>query len=207
MISFSLLIYIDIQSRYSHFFLYPQMRDYFIFHYGGRFSRCIALPFGWGRSPLWFTNFMRGFVQHMRNRYQYRVLPYIYNSLVAAAPAGRCTTDEDASRAREVVYNLFNRLGLVHKVGKGLLEGSRQIDHLGMHIDNGAMHVFVADLKVLFIRQLSKKILLLVQLNRRLINPHLLEHFCGACIALSIALPLACFFTRSLYFEMADAKR
>lgn len=40
----------DIQSGYRHFFLHPDIRDYFLFHYEGRYYRCIALPFGWGRS-------------------------------------------------------------------------------------------------------------------------------------------------------------
>lgn len=196
----------DIHAGYRHFYLHPQMRDYFLFHYGGRYYRCIALPFGWGRSPMWFTKFMRGFVRHLRTRHAYRVLPYIDDFLVAAAPAGRPATEEDAAKARAVVSDLFNRLGLVRKVGKGCWEGSRTIDHLGMHIDTEAMRVFVANRKVLRVRQLSKQILLLAQRNRRLINRDLLEHFCGVCVALSLALPLARFYTRSLYFDMAGAR-
>jgi hypothetical protein len=41
----------DIKSSYRHFRLAPRMRDWFCFRYDGRFLRCIALPFGWGRSP------------------------------------------------------------------------------------------------------------------------------------------------------------
>jgi hypothetical protein len=48
----------DIQAGYRHFRLAPQMRDWFLFRYDGRFYRCIALPFGWGRSPMWFTQLM-----------------------------------------------------------------------------------------------------------------------------------------------------
>ena len=49
----------DVKSGYRHFRLAPHMRDYFLFHYNRRFYRCIALPFGWGRSPLWFTELLR----------------------------------------------------------------------------------------------------------------------------------------------------
>lgn len=42
----------DVQAGYRPFYLHPDMRNYFLFHYDGRFYRCIALPFGWGRSPM-----------------------------------------------------------------------------------------------------------------------------------------------------------
>jgi hypothetical protein len=49
------MVSFDIQSGYRHFRLAPQMRDWFLFRYDGRFYKCIALPFGWGRSPMWLT--------------------------------------------------------------------------------------------------------------------------------------------------------
>lgn len=39
----------DVKSWYRHFHLHPDFRDYFLFRYGGRNYRCVALPFGWGR--------------------------------------------------------------------------------------------------------------------------------------------------------------
>jgi hypothetical protein len=42
----------DVKSGYRHFYLHPRMRDYFLFHCGGRFYRCVSLPFGRGRSVL-----------------------------------------------------------------------------------------------------------------------------------------------------------
>jgi hypothetical protein len=58
-----------VKSGYRHFYLHPRMRDYFLFHYGGRFYRCIALPFGWGRSVLWFTKLMRPIVKYIRSEW------------------------------------------------------------------------------------------------------------------------------------------
>jgi hypothetical protein len=40
------MVSFDIQAGYRHFRLAPQMRDWFLFRYDGRFYRCIALPFG-----------------------------------------------------------------------------------------------------------------------------------------------------------------
>ena len=35
----------------------------------------------------------------------------------------------------------------------------------------------------------------------------LLRHFCGVCVSLTLALPLAPFYTRSVYFDVASAER
>ena len=42
----------DVKGGYRHMFLHPDMRDYFIFRYNGRYFRCIAPPFGWCRSAM-----------------------------------------------------------------------------------------------------------------------------------------------------------
>jgi hypothetical protein len=66
------IVSFDIQAGYRHSRLAPQMRDWFLFRYDGRFYRCIALPFGWGRSPMWFTQLMVLIVRKLRR--QFRVL-------------------------------------------------------------------------------------------------------------------------------------
>lgn len=55
-----------IKFGYRNFYLHPDIREFFLFHYAGNFYRCIALPFGWSLSSLCFTNIMRGFVQYVR---------------------------------------------------------------------------------------------------------------------------------------------
>jgi hypothetical protein len=35
----------DVKSGYRHFYLHPKMREFFLFHYVGRFYRCVALVF------------------------------------------------------------------------------------------------------------------------------------------------------------------
>jgi hypothetical protein len=42
----------DVKAGYQHFRLAPQMRDWLHFTYDGRLNMFIALPFGWGRSPM-----------------------------------------------------------------------------------------------------------------------------------------------------------
>lgn len=193
----------DIKAGYRHFYLHPSMRDYFMFRYENRYFRCIALPFGWGRSPLWFTKFMRPLVEHMRATLGYRVLPYIDDFLVAPSRPGRASTERDARRARTRLSSLLDHLGLVRKVGKGCWEGSRQIEHLGMYLDSSKMRVFVADSKVRRVRQLAQAMLLRAQRNRRLVPVNDIRRFCGVCISLTLAFPLSRFYTRSLFFDMS----
>lgn len=70
------LISFDIRSGYRHF---RDMRDYFLFHFDGRYYRCKALPFGWGRSSFWFTNLVKPFVIYLREVLGMRLLPYMMN--------------------------------------------------------------------------------------------------------------------------------
>lgn len=56
----------DIKAGYRHFYLHPSIRDYFLFHYDGRYFRCIALPFGWSRSALWLILLLKPFVHRVR---------------------------------------------------------------------------------------------------------------------------------------------
>jgi hypothetical protein len=60
------MVSFDIQAGYRHLRLAPQMRDWFLFRDDGPFYRCIAHPFGWGRSPMWFTQLMVPMVRKLR---------------------------------------------------------------------------------------------------------------------------------------------
>lgn len=65
----------DVRSGYRHFYLHPDMRDLFLFRYYRRYHQCIALPFGWRRSVLWFTKLLRPLVSHLRDKLDYYIFP------------------------------------------------------------------------------------------------------------------------------------
>lgn len=196
----------DIKAGYRHFYVHPDMRN-FLFHYCGRYFRCVALPFGWGRSPMWCTKMMRGFVRYMREKLGYRVMPYIDDFLVISARVGRVAQESDVTDARIRVTRLIKRLGITRKVGKGCWEGSRKIDHLGVHIDSEKMRVYVSDAKVSRVQDTARKLLRQAHRNRRILPADTIRRSCGVCVSLYLALPLALFFTRSLYFDLAGAER
>lgn len=200
-----MLMSFDVKGGYRHFYLHPDMRDFFVFRYGGRCYRCVALPFGWGRSGWWFVKLLRPFVRHVREKLGYRVLPYVDDFLIAPSPPGRVAGEEDCERARKELGRLMRRLGLWRHPEKGEWTGSRQIDHLGVRLDTAAMKVYVTDEKVRRVRKMAAKLLALAVRNRRLVPTALVKSFCGTAVSLMLGLPLARFYTRSLYFDMVLA--
>lgn len=49
--------------------------------------------------------------------------------------------------------------------------------------------------------------LIVAQGNRLMVSLKLPRHFCGVCVSLSLALPLATFYTRSIFFDMSLAEK
>jgi hypothetical protein len=118
--------------------LYPvpvSMRDMFLFRHAGRFYQRVALPFGWGRSPMWFTRLLRPVVQHLRTNEHYRVLAYLDDFPVAPSPAGKVAGSSACRAATGRIDKLLQHLGLVRHPSKGEWVGSTRVEHLGVVID------------------------------------------------------------------------
>lgn len=199
------MISFDIEKGFRHLRLHPAMRDWFIFRYDGRYYQCVALPFGWGRSPLWFTRLMAPFVAEMRS-YGYRVLPYMDDFLVIPTPYGVTSAAEDCRRATGRIDRLLVRLGLRRHPRKGEWAGAPVVDHLGVRVDTMSMRFTVLPYKVEHVRKLAKGILKQVRLGRRWVSASAVRTLCGTCISLSLALPWARFYTRSLYWDMGAGR-
>ena len=197
----------DIKSGYRHFALHPCMQNYFLFHYAGRYYRCRALPFGWGRSVLWFSKLMRPVVKYIRTMWRYRLLPWVDDFLCAPSDGRRAAGPKDCQRARGRLGRLFGSLGIVRHPEKGCWEGATQLEHLGFLIDTKELKVYVPDRKILRVQRLARRLLGLAARNRRLVPADKLRTFCGVCVSLTLALPLARFFTRSLYWDQARAEQ
>jgi hypothetical protein len=84
----------------------------------------------------------------------------------------------------------IRELGLTRHPDKGYWGGAQVLGHLGVLIDTRKMWVFVTDRKVQHVRRMAQEILLGAQRNRRL---------------LTLALPMARFYTRSRYWDMSLA--
>jgi hypothetical protein len=151
------MISFDIKAGYRHFRLAPRMRDWFLFAYDGRFYRFIALPFGWGRNPMWFTHLMVPLVTKLRQ--SYRVLAYLEDFLICPAKAGRIAGVRDCQRATQIIDKLLYSLGLARHPTKGEWNGSTRVEHLGCVIDTVSMRFCVAPRKIVKVRDLARAIL------------------------------------------------
>lgn len=49
------------------FVLHRRMWNWFIFRYNVQYYRCIALPFGWTRSPFWFCILLQPLTRYIRD--------------------------------------------------------------------------------------------------------------------------------------------
>lgn len=129
------MLSMDVEKGYRNFRLAPEMRTWFIFHYQGRYLRCVSLIFGWGRSPLLFAKFNVVFVRKLR-RYWFRVLAYLDDLLVVRVAHGVVEGPlhflKGIRKAQELMYNL----GLTRKIKKEEWCGSKLIEHLRVVIDS-----------------------------------------------------------------------
>jgi Reverse transcriptase (RNA-dependent DNA polymerase) len=119
------MVSFDIQAGFRHFRIAPQMRDWFLFRYDGRCYRCVALPFGWVRSPIWFTHLMVPMIRKLRQ--QYRVLAYLDDFLICPVKAERVAIMRDFRKATQVIDKLISSLGLTRHPTKGEWVGSTRV--------------------------------------------------------------------------------
>lgn len=125
----------DIKAGYRHFYLHPSIRDFFLFHYNGRYFQRIALPFGWSRSAFWFITLLKPFVHRMRE-WGCRALGYIDDFLVAPRVGGGAK-EEDCEEAAAKITWLMRELGLEKHGSKGVWgKGCKVVGHLGIRWDS-----------------------------------------------------------------------
>ena len=201
------LLSFDVKAGYRHFFLHPDMRNYFLFRYDGRFFRCKALPFGWGRSAFWFVNLLKPFVIYIREHIGARVLPYIDDFLMAPS-IGRASTAQDCRRVSKAVDSLMEQLGLERHNEKGVWDGgATRVAHLGVMWDTERMTFTATEPKVEKVRRMAKELIREAVAGRRWVTRSKLASFCGVAVSMMLPIPLARFYTRSLHDALSDWTR
>lgn len=196
----------DIQKGYRHFRLAPAMRNWFIFRYEEEYYQCIALPFGWGRSPLWFTQLMAVFVQDLRGL-EWRVLAYLDDFLIAPSVPGVVASELDCKKARNIISRRLQQLGLRRHPQNGEWMGYTSLTHLGTEIDSVRMRFCVTPHKVQKVKSLASDMLRQARLGKRWVSGAAVAHFCGVCVSLSLGMPWARFYTRALYWDMEENRK
>ena len=154
-----------------------------------------------------FTRFLRPLVAYMRSVLRYRVLWYLDDLLIAPA-AQKALTAEDCLRASALLDRILARLGIARHPTKGVWgEGAREIDHLGFHISTVDMTFTVTEKKQGKMRRMAGKLLRQAGFGKGMVSAECLTSFCGSAVSLMLAVPLARFYTRSLYDCLTYARR
>ena len=193
----------DIKAGYRHFFLHPSVRNFFLFHYGGRYFRCIALPFAWCRSAFYFVNLLKPFVGKIR-RWGSGVLPYIDDFLVAPA-IGRPSTGTDCLEISLKIDGLMRKIGLQRHDTKGVWgEGACIVDHLGFKWDSVRLLFTVTAEKQQKVRTHAREFLIKMARGRGWVSRDSLRSFAGVATSLHLALPLALFYTRAIHHVVSE---
>jgi hypothetical protein len=183
------------------------MREWFVFRFAGTYYRCVTLPFGWVRSPLCISQLMISMVRWMRISCGYRVLTYLDDFLIAPTALGVVSTAEDCKVSTKRIDQLLAELGLRRHQEKEGWAGTTQIEHLKMTLDSVEMRFFIAEGKVGRARKVAAKLLEEAARGRRWVSKERLRSFVGLCVSLTMALPYARIYKRSLYWDLSRSAK
>jgi hypothetical protein len=139
----------------------------------------------------------------MRAECGYRVLAYLDDFLIAPSPHGTVSEKGGCGVAAKKIDAELTALGLTRHPEKGDWEGSTRIEHLGFVLDSVQMKFYIAKRKIERVHQMSARLLREASIGRRWVSRVRLRSFVGICVSLSLAMPYARFYTRSLYWDLA----
>lgn len=94
-------------------------------------------------------------------------------------------------------------LGLKSKPTKRFWEAGRLVEHLGMVVDTAYMKISIQDWKMILLRAMAWKLLRHIKRSSWVWSSSFSHLFCGFCIHLTLWLPLAHFYTQSIYLDMS----
>ena len=154
-----------------------------------------ALNFGARASPLVFTKHMRTLVKYLR---RHAIGVVIYLDDLAFVIEG---SQEAAHRARDFIEATIAQAGLHRHPSKGQFLTAEQVlyDHLGFRVDIPGNRLSIPERRCTKMRQLAIALKCNAARNRRLVDTHLLQQFCGVACSMTRAVPAARLHLRSLY--------
>ena len=151
---------------------------------------------------MWFTRFMKPLVEALRSKHQLRVLPYLDDFLICPSPPGTVASLADCFAARTTIAALLGDLGQVRHPTKSEWVGSTRMEDLGVVMDTVLEKFFIAPRKIAKVHHMAKHLISESTRGRRWVSVAHLRSFVGLCVSLTVTMPFARFYTRSLYWDM-----
>lgn len=106
------------------------------------------------------------------------------------------------------IQDPMDKLGLLrHATKGGWGKGATKLDHLGFTVNTEKIKSFFTEKKRMRMRSMEARLLDQARMGNGYVSVDLLTYFCGRTVSLTLALPLARFYTRSLYAALKNASR
>jgi hypothetical protein len=154
---------------------------------------------------MWLTQLMVSMVRKLRK--QYRFLAYLDDVLTCPVRAGSVAIMRDSWRATQVIDKLLSSLGLTRHPKNGVQVRSTPVKHLACMIDSIRMRYYIASRKKSQGTWYRASYPVAGSARERCISRDRLGSFCGVCVSLSLPMPFARFYTRSLFDDMTRMPR
>ena len=113
------------------------------------------------------------------------------------------STAKDCQVARGMIENLLDRLGLTRHPSKGERIVDTRVEHLGIVIDSLQENFYIAPRKIKKVRGIARNLIRECNIGRGWFSAERRRSFVGVCVSLSLAMPYARFYTRSLYWDLS----
>ena len=101
------------------------------------------------------------------------------------------------------IENLLHSLGLTGHPSTGEWIGATRAEHIGIVTDSLQEKFYIAPKKISKVRRIERQLMRECNVGRPWVSAERLRSFAGVRVSLSLAMPYAGFYTRSLYWDLS----
>ena len=180
------LIKVDLKDAYFSVPIHQEHRKYLQFQWEGRTFQFNCLPFGLSSAPRVFTKIIKPVLAWFR-QLGIRVIAYIDDFLFMTR------SREEAQMLGQLVLGLFQSLGFTVNTKKSILEPVQELEFLGFTINSILMRIQIPQPKLERIEARANSLM-----KQDTVSGRDLAQFIGTAVSMSLAIPMAPLFYRSL---------
>ena len=180
------MIKVDLKDAYFSVPIHQDHRKYLQFQWEGRTFQFNCLPFGLSSAPRVFTKIIKPIMAWLR-QLGIRAIAYIDDFLFMAR------SKEEAQILGHLVLALLQSLGFTVNMKKSILEPVQELEFLGFAISSVLMKIQIPQPKLERIETWAN-----TMMKQDIVTGRELAQFIGTAVSMSLAIPMAPLFYRSL---------